>query len=104
MIQTHNVRGAAMNSGSLDMVLEESVLLLMRNSDVADRFLPTVIVNDNLRAPIREGDVVGRAIYTVNGVEYSFNLVAGHDVASSNLIFYLLRGHNYILHNTTLER
>jgi len=95
-IQTHNVRRSAMNSEALNMLLEDSVLLLMRNTDTVDRFLPTVIVNENLRAPVRTGDLVGTAVFEFNGEEHRFNLIAGNDIESSNLVFYLTRRKHFV--------
>ena len=37
-------------------------------------------MNDNIKAPIYGGDVLGKVSYTVNGVEYTTDLVASHDV------------------------
>ena len=103
-LQTHNVRRAGVNEDSLKMVLDESVLILMRNSDSIDRFLPTVVPYANLRAPIREGDFVGTAVFTVAGNEYSFDLIAGNDIASSNLVLYLTRCNSYIFCGNVLEK
>ena len=48
------------------------------------------ILDKNISAPIEEGDVLGRVKYTINGVSYSTDLIASHNVEKSELATYIL--------------
>ena len=45
--------------------------------------MPEIKFNDNLKAPINKGDIIGTVTYTAEGVNYTENLVASHDVEKS---------------------
>ena len=49
-----------------------------------------VILNDNLSAPIVTNEVVGKVKYEIDGVEYTADLIASHDVEESKLLKYVL--------------
>ena len=40
---------------------------------------------DNINAPIEKGSVVGKLSYTIDGINYTTNLIAGQDIFSSSI-------------------
>ena len=58
-----------------------------QNASESD-FSPTITLNDNLFAPIAQGQVLGKITYTVDGVDYSSDLIAANNVElSSSYVF-----------------
>ena len=51
---------------------------------------PVFELNDNLSAPINKGDVVGKIKYSIEGIDYSADLIASHDVEKNNILFFIL--------------
>ena len=45
---------------------------------------------NNILAPIAKGQVVGTITYTIDGVSYSSDLIASHDVYSSSVMNIIL--------------
>ena len=52
--------------------------------------LPTVTLNENLKAPIKKGDVVGHVKYEVEGITYEADLLANSDVKPSRVFIKIL--------------
>ena len=69
---------------SLDLVVSSTVSALMETSKMSDKIEPQIELNSNLFAPISQGEVVGKVVYTVDGKEYSADLIASHNVIPSN--------------------
>ncbi|MCL2384085.1 MAG: D-alanyl-D-alanine carboxypeptidase [Oscillospiraceae bacterium] len=82
VLYTYRARMGTLTSRTLNMALEEDAYVLINRSAALDRFPPEIIIDEDLRLPIREGDVVGLAIYHIDGNTYTFNLVADTDVSS----------------------
>lgn len=76
---------------NLDVLVQEDVNCLLSNSISEDQITPTISLNDNLSAPIVAGSIVGTATYSIDGVEYTVNLIAAHDVEKSEFLFLIIR-------------
>ena len=48
-------------------------------------------LDNNILAPISQGDVLGKAIYNIDGVSYEVNLVATHNVETSKLLSFIAK-------------
>ena len=83
IIQTINVKGAASATKKLDMLLQDDITAVINNSNTATTFPPEIKLNNDLKAPILKGDIVGTVTYTIDGTKYSSNLIASHDVEVS---------------------
>lgn len=86
------VSNATDDTKNLDLLIDETVSVLVKNSDFNDGFTPEISLNENISAPIFEGDVLGEISYTIDGVEYSCDLIASNDVEKSKIVFYLIYG------------
>lgn len=75
---------------SLNLLLDESIPVLISNSQDISEISPEIILNDNISAPIEEGSILGKIKYTVAGVTYSTNIIAEHNVEKSKLPIYIL--------------
>ena len=85
VIQTVNVKNATRDTKKLDAVVQNDISVLIKAEDKNNALLPEVHINDNLKAPINKGDVIGTVTYTVEGINYTENLVANNDVKKSRL-------------------
>lgn len=86
IVQTTNVRNATRDTKKLDAVVKNDVSVLIKNDDKDNALLPEVHINENLKAPIKKGDVIGTVKYTVEGIEYTEDLVANNDVKKSRFL------------------
>lgn len=105
------IPGATKDTKMLDIVLENNIDAFIGISKLNTNFQPTVILQEDLKAPISKGDVIGSVSYTVNDIVYSSNLIAGSNVEKSKfwsitfkviliifvlfVIIKLIRFHNY---------
>lgn len=80
------VPNASLNTKSLDLAFDSSLNTLVNNADLNTNYMPEIILNDNILAPITNGTVLGKAIYNINGNSYTLNLVATHDVDTTNIV------------------
>ena len=85
------VENASNDTKSLDLLISETIpALVEKNADT--KLNPIIDLNDNISAPIFKGDVLGKVTYSINGVNYTTNLIASHDVEESNVLTYLILG------------
>ena len=82
IIKQVQINNATKDTKDLDLVLSESITALMKQTDSSDSALSEIQI-DNLEAPIAKNSVVGKITYNVNGIEYSADLLAAHDVEKS---------------------
>lgn len=80
------VPNASLDTKSLDLAFDSSLNTLINNADLNTNYVPEIILNDNISAPITKGTVLGKAIYNIDGNSYTLNLVATHDVDTTNIV------------------
>ena len=68
------------------MILKDSIRGITPSDFELSDLNYKIELNDNLVAPIAEGDVVGKITYSIDGIDYSSDLLASHNVEDSNLI------------------
>ena len=69
---------------NLDIVAKSNIDILLKNSIDVNSLDKKVEINENLTAPISEGAVVGKITYTIDGKDYSTDLIANSTVIPSN--------------------
>lgn len=83
VVQTTNISNATRDTKKLDAVVSKDIHVLIKQKDKNSALLPEVKLNDNLKAPIKKGDIIGSVSYTVEGITYSEDLLANSDVKKS---------------------
>lgn len=73
---------------SLDLILENDITALINTNN--ENITYSMKLNDNLSAPISSGTVLGTITYSSQGIEYTENLLASHDVYKSNFYIFIL--------------
>lgn len=79
IIDTLEVDGAETDAGNLDVVMGSNVTHTIPNDKSITDYIPTININ-SLKAPINSGDVVGSIEYDIEGVTYTYDLLAGNSV------------------------
>lgn len=94
VVQTVNIKNATRDTKKLDAVVQNDISVLIKTEDKNNALLPEVHINEDLKAPINQGDIIGSVTYTVEGIEYTENLIANNDVKKSrffiNTLLFLL--------------
>ncbi len=91
IITSIEVSNATPSTKSLDLAFVDSIHALVNNSDLETNYIPDIQLNANISAPIAEGDVLGKAIYTIDGISYEADIVATHNVENSQLLQFVLQ-------------
>lgn len=71
---------------NLDLLISDDLSALVTQDEFDTEFEPQIELQDNLFAPIAQGQVVGKITYTIDGMQYSSNLIASHSVEQSGFI------------------
>ena len=93
IIENVEVAGATKETKNLDIVAKSNIDVLLKNNIDINSLDKKVEINENLTAPISEGAVVGKVTYTIDGKDYSTDLIANSTVIPSNfetIIFRIL--------------
>lgn len=88
IIQTVKIKNATRDTKKLDAAISNDISALVKSADKDSATLPQVSINENLKAPISKGEVIGSVTYTLEGIEYTENLIANNDVKKSNFLLY----------------
>ena len=79
-IKTIEIENAKKDSKNLDLLISSDVTALVSIDNKTTNIEPEIKLNEDLKAPISKGDLVGTISYTVEGLCYTTDLIAGNDV------------------------
>ena len=91
MVTSIKVSGATKEIEDLNLLSSKKISALV-NNNLELTLDPEISLNEKISAPIEEGDILGKATYTIDGISYETNLIAEHHVEKSNLILYVTCG------------
>ena len=80
LIDTIFIDNAEKDANSLEILIEDTLFATLHHQEDIENYEPKITFNSDIKAPILAGDVVGTVTYTVNGIDYSSNLIAGNAV------------------------
>lgn len=86
--RTINIINGTEDSKSLDLICTNNLNCLVETDEIID-VTPSLNLT-NVLAPISKGEVIGTITYTVDEIEYSCDLIASHDVYSSDTKNFIL--------------
>lgn len=88
------VSNATKDTEKLDLLVAETIPALVNNQEYENQTSldPKFVLNENISAPIEEGEVLGTVTYQINGVNYTTNLLASHLVEESKFWIYASYG------------
>ncbi len=79
VITTLNIRNGSKTISELNLLSNKEVIAILKNKDIYN-LTPEITINKS-QAPIKKGEVIGTATYTIEGATYTTNLVAEHAVS-----------------------
>ena len=82
-VQTINIKGATSDTKKLNVILENTVSAVVNIANEDKNVEPKISLYENLRAPIKKGQVIGTVSYEIEGKTYSTNLIAESVVEKS---------------------
>ena len=83
--KTIRVSGASLDTKKLDLILEKDAFAYLPNEFSASNMEENIILNENIKAPITQGTVLGTITFAANNYSIKGNLVASHDVNQHNI-------------------
>ena len=84
LVTEAQIKNATYDTQNLTVISDRDVSVLINSHDNSN-ILPEITLKNNLLAPIHVNDIVGTMKYTVMGIEYEANLVAGQEVKTSTI-------------------
>lgn len=80
------ISNATKETRNLDLLISKDITALVSQDDLETEFSPEIQIAENLLAPIAQGQVVGKIVYNIDGIEYSADLIASHSVEKSGFL------------------
>lgn len=77
-------RNASKDTKSLNVLYETDINALLDANTISTDLSPEVNLDDSLKAPITKGSVIGSVSYTIDGINYTTNLIAGQDILANS--------------------
>ena len=80
VIKNIDVENATEETKNLNLIISDDVTVMNNVKIKKDEIKPNIELNENIVAPIKEGDELGTIKYNVDGLEYTAKLLAQKDV------------------------
>lgn len=90
LLKEIHISNANIFNSNLDVIVKDDITLVIKNDTIISDIKPEINISSNLEAPITKNSTIGTITYTINGNTYTSELIAGEDIAKSNLIYYIL--------------
>lgn len=84
------VKKATKDTQNLKLMTDTDVDILVTNDKVNEDIQGNLELNQDIKAPISKGTVLGTITYNIEGTEYKANVIASEDVRKSNIILSIL--------------
>ena len=89
-LKTINIPNGTLSTKHLKVKIQDEINVLFKKSTDTTNLTPTVEINKDLSVPIVKNSIVGKITYTIDGNEYTSNLIAGNNVYESNTVTNIL--------------
>ena len=76
---------------NLDLLISDNITALVKQSDLETEVTPKIELDDNIQAPIAQGKTIGKIIYEIDGITYTSDLKASHNVEKSSFMTLLIQ-------------
>ena len=84
------ILNATKETRNLSLIVQSSIQAVTKNDEELTNIIPTIEIEPNLKAPISKNSIVGKISYTIDGITYSSNLLAGNAVEESKFMNQIL--------------
>lgn len=82
------IKNASKETKDLNLLISDDITAVISQDNLNSQFDAEIQVDENLLAPISQGQTVGKITYDIDGIKYSSDLVAEHSVEVSS--FFIL--------------
>ncbi len=82
------IKNASKETKDLNLLIFDDITAVISQDNLNSQFDVEIQVDENLLAPISQGQIVGKITYDIDGIKYSSDLVAEHSVEVSS--FFIL--------------
>ncbi len=89
-VQKIEVENASLDTRNLNLLCDNNISALVAVNQIDD-INGEIILNQNISAPIREGEILGKIKYSMLGVSYEANLIAENNVDVTPIFKYILK-------------
>lgn len=90
IIKTIEVENGTKKTRNLDLLSKDKLTVFHNLNININSLEPEITFVDNFKAPVKKGDVVGKATYSIDGLEYTTDILAGSNVEKSNSLSIIL--------------
>lgn len=80
IVTTINVEKATKKTASLDLIVNKDISTIIPNNLEIDNIKTSIDLDDEIIAPIEENQVLGKITYYADGLEYTTDIIASHQV------------------------
>lgn len=87
IIETIKIKKANKDTKNLEIILGNDINILTNKKN--ENISYSINLNNDLSAPISKDSIVGTVTYSSEGINYTTNLIASHDVYKSNLFIFI---------------
>ena len=84
-------RNASKDTKSLNVLYETDIDALVDADTIHTDLSPEVNLDNSLNAPITKGSVIGSVSYTIDGIKYTTNLIAGQDILANSTFSIIIK-------------
>ena len=85
VVQEITIPNATKDTRNLQLLLKDSISSIIPANYDLNHLDYTINLNDTISVPIAQGSVLGTITYNIDGLTYTTDLLASHDVEKSNL-------------------
>lgn len=80
------INNATSDTKRLDLTLDKDIYALNPNNYDSSKIVSNIIINDDIKAPITEGQILGTITFTSDNSTYQANLLASHAVLEYDFV------------------
>ena len=80
VIQNIEVENGNKDTKNLDLYAKDTITDYIKTEINMSEITPTIKLNEPIKAPIQAGDILGKVTYSIDGTDYTTDLIASHDV------------------------
>ena len=84
------VKNGTSDTKKIDLLEDTEIKGLLKNDISIDNLKPEITLNNDIKAPIEENDVLGHITYEIDGIKYKADLIASHQVKKSYLFIIIV--------------
>lgn len=91
IIKEITIENATKETENLSLLIKNDLTALVPKNVTSADLNSSIQINEVIEAPISEGDVLGKITYNIEGIEYSSDLIANHNVEKFDIKTMLLQ-------------